>query len=130
MKKIISVLFIILIAFSLIGCSSYTSSYKAIMLITSQDSDSAEMSFSSFEGTKVFTMRSDDFDGVIEYKASIADGSAIVSIDCDGTKTELFKVNAGETVRSSAPVGKGTVYIIIETIGKCKNGSFEFDIDD
>lgn len=130
MKKIISVLFIILLAFSFVGCSKYVSSYSAVMLFSSQDSDSAKMSFSTFNGTRVYSLRCGDEDGELEYEAKLEEGEATVYIDQDGEKVELFKIGAGEKVSSSVNVHRGIVYIIIETTEKCKNGSFEFDIDD
>ena len=130
MKKIISVLFIILLAFSFVGCSKYVSSFSATVLITSQDHDSAKMSFSTFKGTKVFALRCDDDDGELEYKAELEEGSMTVYIDQDGEKVELFSIGAGEKVSSDVKISKGYIYVIIESTEKSKKGSFEFDVDD
>lgn len=131
MKKRTAVfVFAILTCMLLAGCSTYVSSYKALMLVTTDHSDSASMSFSSFEGTNVFSMKAKEEGAVLAYTAEVEDsGSATVYYDDDGTKKELFKITAGEKTVDSIPLaGAGKVYVIVETDGECKEGSFFFNI--
>ena len=128
MKKTIALIFAVLLIFSLVGCSKYVSSYKAFMLVTEKDSQRVKMSFSSFEGTRVFDLRCPDGSGELVYSAEIEEGSATVFIDVNGTKTELFKLGAGDKISSSIKIDEKYVYVIIETTAKCENGKFEFNV--
>ncbi|MCR4642342.1 MAG: hypothetical protein K5697_09980 [Lachnospiraceae bacterium] len=129
-KKTAVFVFAILTSMLLAGCSPYVSSYKALMLITTDYSDSASMSFSSFEGTNVFSMKAKEDGAVLAYTGEVeGSGSATVYYDDDGTKKELFKIAAGEKTVDSIPLaGAGKVYVIVETDGKCEDGAFFFDI--
>ena len=128
MKKTIAVIFAALLIFSLVGCSKYVSSYKALMLVTEKDSQRVKMSFSLFEGTRAFELKCPDGSGELVYSAETEEGSATVYIDVNGTKTELFKLGAGDKISSSIKIDAKHVYVIIETTEKCKNGKFEFNV--
>ena len=112
------------------GCGKYLSSYSAFGLVYSNTSDSAFMRFSSFEGTKAFNMEcTGESGGRVTYSAKLGSGSAVVFIDNDGTKTELFSVSAGEeAVSGTFELNRGPVYIIVETDGKCGDGDLNFGI--
>ena len=87
------------------------------------------MSFYSFDGRMVFKMKSTG-EGDLTYSAKLESGSATVYYDYYGTKTELFSVSAGEEISSHGGyVEAGTVYVIVETDGECKNGDFQFSLD-
>ena len=110
--------------------SDHVSSYRATMLVRSETSRAARMSFMTLSGRIVFTLRSGGSDA-IGASASLETGSATVYYDAGGTKTEWFSVTAGEEVKYSiGPLEKGTVYVIIETDGKCEEGSFRFEVSD
>ena len=127
MKKLIPVLVLILLALAcLVGCSKYTSRYSAVLLVSTGTSKSGSINFTSFSGTKVFKLKSS---GQLNYSAELGTGSATVYYDCNGTKTELFSIGAGQKVGpSSIAVTPGTVYVIVETDGKCQNGKFSFEV--
>ncbi len=131
MKKHLAVLAaLILCALCLAGCSRYSSHYNAVGFVHSNTSDEASMSFLSFSGTMVFTLHCDENGESVEYGASLGSGSLRVFLDTDGTKTEWFTLREGETVRSaSAPVPRGTVYVIVEADGECRDGRLDFDLD-
>ena len=130
-KRIAALAALILCALCLAGCSSkYKSSYNAVGFVHSNTSDEAEMSFSSFSGTMVFKLNCDEDGEAVEYYANLGSGSATVWIDADGTKTELFRVYAGDSVHMrSDPIRRGTVYIIVESDGECRSGTLSFDLD-
>lgn len=113
------------------GCGKYVSSYSAFGLVYSNTSGSAFMRFSSFDGTKAFSMEcSEESGGRLSYSAKLGSGKAAVYIDNDGTKTELFSVSAGEeAVSGTHELIKGPVYIIVETDGKCVDGDLNFGIE-
>ena len=133
MKRIGSLLLaliFIVCALCSVGCSKYVSRYRAVLFVHSNESDSAFMEFYSFEGMMVFRMRATDASQRLRYSAKLETGSAAVYYDCGGTKTELFALRAGDEIDSSVSLGQtGTVYVIIETDGECRNGALHFDIE-
>ena len=113
----------------LTGCEKYNSSYKAIGFVHSNRSDSAEMSFYSFEGTMVFKLKSSG-EGDLKYTAKLESGTAAVYYDYGGTKSELFTIRSGEELDSHGGyMEAGTVYIIVETNGACMNGASSFNAE-
>ncbi|MBR5773018.1 MAG: hypothetical protein IKY00_07360 [Clostridia bacterium] len=128
LKKFLSVLLIICFIL-LSGCSAYYSKYNAVAFVHSNTSDNAFMSFYQFEGTMVFKLKNKSDAGVIKYTAKLEKGSAEVYCDDAGTKTLMCSVNSGQSVESASPPLKaGTVYIIVQSNGKCENGDFWFDL--
>ena len=127
MKKLIPILILVLLALTcLVGCSKYTSRYSAVLLISTGTSKAGSISFTSFSGTKVFKLKSS---GQLNYSAELGTGAATVYYDCNGTKIQLFSIGAGQKVGpSSIAVTPGTVYVIVETDGKCQDGKFSFDV--
>ncbi len=130
MKRFLSLLAIacILLA-ALSACSSYGSSYKAVLLVHSNTNHKAEMSFMEFEGSMVFKLKCADADS-ISWTAELESGDVTVYFDDGRGRTELFKAGDGASLRGeSSDLEQGTVYIIVETNGKCKEGSFSFFVD-
>ena len=130
MKKIVIFLVSALLMLSLAGCGRYVSSYKALGFVHSNRSDSAYMSFASFEGRMVFRLKSSG-EGDLKYTASLESGSATVYYDFGGNKQELFSISGGEETDSRGGyVEAGTVTIIVETDGGCRRGEFRFSLDE
>jgi len=130
-KKLLSAIAVmLLLLLCLTGCGKYSSSYRAVGFVHSNDSRSAFMNFHSFEGTMVFTLKYSGSSGTqIKYSAKLEDGSAKVYYDNGGEKTELFSVKSGDDISSAGgDLSEGTVYIIVETGGTCKNGEIRFEI--
>lgn len=127
MKK--NLLLAILVAICLVclaGCSKYTSHYSALMMVTTNTSKTASISFSSLDGTRAFKLKSD---GHLNFSAKLGEGSATVFYDSNGTKTELFTIRGGQEIEPSViTVNPGTVYVIVQTDGKCREGRFSFDV--
>ena len=130
MKKVLSLtasLMVILLLFT--GCAKYNSSYNAIGFVHSNTPKSADMSFYSFDGTMVFKLKSSG-EGDLKYTANLESGAATVYYDYNGNKSELFTLSSGEELDSHGGyIESGTVYIIVETDGECKNGSLSFSIE-
>ena len=127
MKKLLPVLVLILLAMAcLAGCSKYTSKYSALLLVTNSTSKTGSIRFTNFTGTKVFKLKSS---GQLNYSAELTGGNATVYYDSNGTKTQLFSITSGQSIGpASIPVTPGTVYVIVQTDGKCENGQFSFDV--
>lgn len=131
-SKLVTVFLLPVMIFCLVltSCGKYNSSYMAIMLVTSNTSKEASMSFSSFKGTKVFKVKCKEEGEKLEYSGHLDKGEMSVYYDDDGTKKLLFTVKDGEQVEdASEELSKGTVYIIVETEGKCSDGKFEFSVE-
>ena len=129
MKKAFSMIVSFIMMLVLTGCDKYSSSYKAFGFIHSNKSDSAEMSFNSFEGTIVFKLESSG-EGNLKYTAKLESGTAVVYYDNSGDKSELFTIGAGEELDShGGDIGSGTVYIVVETNGECTNGEFSINLE-
>ncbi len=130
MKKIMVVLVSLLLICSLVGCSKYSSHYSALLLISSQLSDSGYIRFSSFKGQKVFKFRSKE-DSVLNCSLKLESGEAMVYYDYDGTKEELVAVRSGDDFDlTDVRITAGTTYVIVETNGKCENGDFQFKVEE
>ena len=129
MKKILRLTMAVIIMVLLTGCGKYISSYKAIGFVHSNRSASAQMSFYSFEGRMVFRLKSKG-EGELKYTAELESGTATVYYDYSGNKSELFTINPGESLDSQGGyIEAGTVYVIVETNGKCKNGKIRISIE-
>ena len=129
MKKTRLLLAALVILLALTGCGKYTSSYKAVGFVHSNGRTSAEMSFYSFEGRMVSRLNSTG-EGDIKYTAKLESGSATIRYEYRGTESELFTIGPESELESHGGyVESGTVTIIVETEGKCMNGSFSFRVE-
>ena len=127
MKKLLPVLiFVAVCLVCLAGCVKYTSHYSALMMISTNTPKEASVDFSSLKGSKVFKLKSD---GVLNYSGKLGTGNATVFYDYNGTKMELFSISSGQEVGpASIKVSPGTVYVIVQTDGRCGDGHFSFDV--
>ena len=130
MKQGLSVVLVLAIVLCMLtGCSKYPASYNATLFVHSNTSKSATMSFGSFDGHISFKLKNKEASNQLVYSAKLETGSATVYIDTDGTKKELFTINAGDEVDSAiGELEVGEIYIIVETTEKCKEGKMEFKI--
>lgn len=132
MKKICFILAMISILSMLCGCGRYAKSYSAMFLITSCHGDEASMEFDSFRGKYNFRLKGEkEGTRVLDYEASLTEGEMNVYIDANGKKELLFTVRGGESYDETLDLkekygNERTVCIILESVGKCKDGDFEF----
>lgn len=131
MKKIVAILLLLIaVAFSCAGCGKYRSHYNATAFVHSNESKSASMSFWQFEGTMVFQMKCAGKEETLRYSGQLESGGATVYYDDGQGKTELFALGPGGKTESAADgLQAGTVYLIVETDGKCENGAFRFELE-
>lgn len=126
MKKILSIIFILLLTITLSSCDKYTSSLDTIGLVRIQTSHSFETSFESLEdGQLVFKkQKTDKGEGTIHYSIKVDEGELKLYYDIYGIKEELAHVKAGESIEEFGGYVEGgrTVYIIIEVVTntRCK----------
>ena len=115
------------------GCSGYVKSYSATILITSCYGDEASMDFATFKGTYNFELRRDGIaEHTLDYEASLLEGQMNVYIGINGDKELLFTINGGEKIDTKISLDskyddEKKVYIILESVGKCVDGEFEFE---
>ena len=119
MKKLIFSIMILITLVSLSSCIKYTSSFKAIGLVRSNNSHSCSASFYSLEGQLVFKIKRSDFsksEGNISYSIEVEQGEVALYYDIYGVKEQLAKVEAGESLNTTGGyVESGKyVYIIID----------------
>ena len=133
MKKISFVLVLILALVTLCSCGGYVKNYSATILITSCQGDEASMEFDTFKGTYNFKLRRDgSAEHILDYEASLAEGEMNVYIGVSGEKELLFTIKGGESFDTKISLdskydNEKKVYIILESIGKCVDGDFEFE---
>ena len=126
--KLLAVLMMMTLGFTLTGCSTYTSHGKGTMMIEHNDSDDAFYTFTTFDGTKVLKIKASSGDKM-KYTGALDKGNVTVYYDKGGGKKELFAVGAGESVESELEgLEKGDVNLIIETDGEASEGKFTFEI--
>ena len=133
MKKACFVLVLILTLFTLCGCGGYVKSYSATILITSSHGDEASMKFDTFKGSYNFKLKRDgNPEHTLDIDASLAEGEINVYIGVGGEKELLLTVMGGETYDETITLAEKydtqkTIYIILESEGKCADGDFEFE---
>ena len=77
-------------------------------------------------------LRSDSADEVyITYEATLREGNIKVSYDFNDEKLNLFEIETNGSVdgKTETFTGNKTIYIIIESDGKCSGGSFSFVLE-
>ena len=135
MKKICFGLALILTLVMLCSCGRYVNSYSATFLITSCQGDSAHMEFDTFNGTYNFKLKRDNVaEHTLGFKASLAEGEMNVYIGVDGEKELLRTVKGGGSYDETITLddkydNEKTIYIILETSGKCVDGDLEVEYD-
>lgn len=133
MKKLYFTLVLMLALLMFCGCSGYVKSYSATILITSQDGDEASMEFDTFKGTYNFKLRREDIpEYTLDLEASLTEGEMNIYVGVNGEKDLLLTVKGGERIDKTIKLdekydNEKRVYIILESIGKCKGGDFEFE---
>lgn len=133
MRKVYIALALILTIVMLCSCSAYVRSYSATFLMSSCKGDDASMEFSSFNGTYNFKLTRDaTAEHTLDFEAHLAEGEMHIYIAVDGEKELLRTVKGGEYYDETIMLdGKydhqKTIYIVLESVGKCVDGDFEFE---
>lgn len=130
-KAIISIATLIL-CFTLSSCGNkYVSKYSATMMVRTNTSNKASVSFGSFSGTYVMKLQNRGADAFIAYEATLDEGNIKVYYDINDEKLSLFEIeaNGSKTGKTDTFTGDKTIYIIIESDAKCEEGSFSFVLE-
>ena len=133
MKKACFTLALILMLFMLCSCGGYVKSYSATILITSSHGDEASMKFDTFKGSYNFKLKRDGAaEHTLDLDASLGEGEMNVYIGVGGEKELLLTVKGGESYDETITLAEKydtekTIYIILESVGKCIDGDFEFE---
>lgn len=133
MKKISFSLVLILILGMLCSCGGYVKSYAATLLITSCYGDEASMKFDTFKGKYNFKLKRDGTaEHTLDLEASLDEGEINIYIGVDGDKELLRTVKSGESYDETILLddkydNEKTIYVILESTGKCADGEFEFE---
>ncbi len=136
MKKFVSVIIVVVtlvLCFSLSACGNkYVSRYNAMLMVRTNTSNKASVSFDSFSGTYVIKLKNNSADEVfIDYEGTLVDGNIKVYYDFNDEKLNLFDIETDGSVdgKTETFTGNKTIYIIIESDGKCNDGSFSFVLE-
>ena len=119
--------------FMLCSCGGYVKSYSATILITSGHGDEASMKFDTFKGSYNFKLKRDGAaEHTLDLDASLGEGEMNVYIGVGGEKELLLTVKGGESYDETITLAEKydtekTIYIILESLGKCIDGDFEFE---
>ena len=133
MKKVCFALALIFTLGMLCSCGGYVNSYSATIMVASCRGDEASMRFDDFRGTYNFKLRRDgDAEHTLDCEASLVEGEMNVYIGTGGDKELLFTIKGGESLDTEIPLDskyddEKKVYIILESVGKCTKGDFEFE---
>ena len=133
MKKACLVMILIFTLVMLCSCGGYVKSYAATILITSSHGDEASMEFDTFKGTYHFKLRrSGTAEHTLDLEASLGEGEMNVYIGVGGEKELLRTVKSGESYDETIVLddqydNEKTIYVILESTGKCVDGDFEFE---
>ena len=133
MKKVCFVLLIIFTLATLCGCSGYVKNYSATILITSCHGDEASMEFDTFNGTYNFKLKRDGVaEHTLDIEATLDEGEMKVYIGVDGEKELLRTIKGGKSYDETIILNdkydnEKTIYVVLESTGKCINGDFEFE---
>lgn len=133
MKKFAFVLVLVLALALLCSCDGYVKKYSATILITSCQGDEASMEFDTFKGTYNFKLKRDSAaEHTLDLEATLAEGEMNVYIGVDGEKELLRTVKGGESYDETIALddtydNEKTIYVILESTGKCVDGDFEFE---
>ena len=133
MKKACFALALIFTLLMLCGCGRYVKSYSATILITSGQGNEASMKFDTFKGSYNFKLKRDGAaEHTLDFGASLGEGEMNVYIGVGGEKELLLTVKGGETYDETITLAEKydaekTIYIILESEGKCADGDFEFE---
>lgn len=132
-KKIGFALVLILTLAMLFSCGVYVRSYSATFFATSCHGDEASMKFNTFKGTYNFKLREDGAaEHTLDIEATLAEGEMNIYIGVSGEKELLRKVKGGESYDETIALdnkydNEKTIYVILESTGKCVDGDFEFE---
>ena len=131
-SSIIAVVTLVL-CFVLSACENkYVSRYNAMLMVRTNTSNKASVSFDSFSGTLVMHLKNKSADEVfIDYEGTLREGNIKVYYDFNDEKLNLFEIEAKGSVdgKTETFTGNKTIYIIIESDGKCSDGSFSFVLE-
>ncbi len=135
MKKFVSVIIAVaalVLCLALSACGKYVSHYSAMLMVKTNTSHKASVSFDTFSGTCVLHLKNNDTDEVfITYEATLGQGNIKVYYDFNEEKLNFFEIETDGSVegRTETFTGNKTIYIIIESDGKCNEGSFSFILE-
>ena len=136
MKKIVSIVIavtMLVLCFTLSACENkYASHYSAMMMVRTNTLHKASVSFDNFSGIYVMKFKNvGDERSFITYNATLEEGNIRVYYDFNDEKLNLFEIGTDGSIEGKTETftSNKTIYIIIESDGKCNVGSFSFALE-
>jgi len=133
MKKVYIALLLIFALVALCGCGEYVNNYSATVLVTSCMGDEADMEFYTFDGTYNFKLKRDGVaQHTLDVDSTLAEGEMNIYIGVNGEKELILTVKGGESHEKTISLdskydNEKTIYVILESVGRCVDGDFEFE---
>ena len=136
MKKIASIVIavmMLILCFTLSACENkYVSHYSATLMVKKNTTTEASVSFRNFSGIYVIQLKNTGDEKIfITYSATLEEGNIKVYYDFNDEKLNLFEIGTDNSIEGKTETftSNKTVYIIIESDGKCNEGSFSFVLE-
>ena len=123
----------LILCFALSACGNkYVSHYNAMLMVSKNTPTEASVTFDTFNGTYVIKLKNTGDDKAsITYNATLEEGNIKVYYDYNDEKLDLFEIGNDGSVEGKTETftGNKTIYVIIESDGKCSDGSFSFTLE-
>lgn len=128
MKRIVCIITMFLLVFSLASCSG--GSYSAIGMVKSNFGNKASLDFVSFKGHYTFVLRGEDGDDTVEYTANLEEGEMSLYYEEGDEWVHIVTLKSGESVSSTVKITPTkSVRVKLETNGKCKVGMVDLALN-
>ena len=136
MKKITKIVIaavMLILCFTVSACENkYVIHYSATLMVRKNTTSEVSVSFSTFSGIYVMQLKNTgDEKTFITYNATLEEGNIKVYYDFKDEKLNLFEIGTDGSIEGQTETftSNKTIYIIIESDGKCKAGSFSFALE-
>ena len=131
--RIVIAVMMLILCFTLSACGNkYVSHYSATLMVKKNTTTEASVSFRNFSGIYVIQLKNTGDEKIfITYSATLEEGNIKVYYDFNDEKLNLFEIGTDNSIEGKTETftSNKTVYIIIESDGKCKAGSFLFALE-
>ena len=131
--RIVIAVMMLILCFTLSACENkYVSHYSATLMVKKNTTTEASVSFRNFSGIYVIQLKNTGDEKIfITYSATLEEGNIKVYYDFNDEKLNLFEIGIDNSIEGKTETftSNKTVYIIIESDGKCKVGSFLFALE-
>ncbi|MDE6028712.1 MAG: hypothetical protein K2F90_00105 [Clostridiales bacterium] len=132
-SRVIVAALALVLCFALCACGNkkYASRYSSSMMVKKSTTNKESISFGTFSGVYVMEFKNTSDEVRITYNATLEKGNIKVYFDYNDEKSDLFEIGTDGSVEGKTEAFKSnqTIYVIIESDGKCTGGSFSVALE-